>query len=261
MMNNSPFLIEHKNISYAWAKLFLHLLDTSGKETSGLTISLTGFSNGILEEDLNIREALDSCLLSYEQQEVHTVANTIFPINLWRYSQDDRKILFENYSRNLSRIKALKPSKNCRGLYFERLINFNKGAEYSNQLEHIISAYNNNPSLRKAAFQASIFDPSRDHTTSAQLGFPCLQHLQFIPRKNEQTLSVNAFYATQKVFEKSYGNYLGICRLGNFMAHEMNLSMDRVNFFIGVAKIDSINKGDERIRKLKEVLNHSLTSV
>ena len=34
---------------------------------------------------------------------------------------------------------------------------------------------------------------------------------------------MTGFYATQYVVERAYGNYLGLCRLGEFMAHEMGL--------------------------------------
>lgn len=258
MSSNPPLVIESTNISYAWAELFLHILERSGKEISSLLISLTGFENKVPHENTVIRDALDECLLASEKQKIHTVANTIFPENLWRLSQYNRGLLFEKYINNLPRIRALAPHKNCRGLYFERLIAFGSNFADGNQLEHIISSYNSNSKVRRTMLQASIFDPHRDHTTSAQLGFPCLQHLQFLPNNRDKTLSVNAFYATQQVFEKAYGNYLGICRLSYFMAHEMNLALDRVSFCIGVAKLDTISKKSEEIIKLKEKVQQAL---
>lgn len=259
MSSNPPLVIESTNLSYAWRDLFLRILEGSGKEISSLIISLSGFNSGVPNEDLNIREALDQCLLATEKQPIHTVANTIFPENLWGLYKNDRRKFFKRYIDNLPRIKALAPHKNCKGLYFERLTAFGCDVANGNQLEHIISSYNSNKSVRRTMLQASIFDPDRDHTSSAQLGFPCLQHLQFIPDNRNQTLSVNAFYATQQVFEKAYGNYLGICRLSHFMAHEMNLSLDRVNFYIGVAKFDTLPKGTQEIvelhKKIQQVLN------
>ena len=89
-------------------------------------------------------------------------------------------------------------------------------------------------------FQASIFDPGRDHVADAQLQFPCLQHVTFEP--TSEGLVVNAFYATQQLFAKAYGNYLGLARLGAFMASEMHLSLIRLNVSVGVAKLDDIPK-------------------
>ena len=260
MSSNSPLIIESTNLSHAWAHLLLRILDGTGKEISNLMISLTGFKNGVPNEDGVIRKALDGCLSVSKKQQVHTVANTIFPDNLWRLSQYDRQTFFKKYINNLPRIKALALRKNCRGLYFERLISFGCDFADGNQLEHIISTYNSNSSVRRTMLQASIFDPHRDHTLSAQLGFPCLQHLQFLPDNKGKTLSVNAFYATQQVFEKAYGNYLGVCRLSQFMANEMQLSLDRVNFSIGVAKLDTVSKTSEEIVKLKRSVRQALNS-
>jgi thymidylate synthase len=259
MMNNVFSVLEHSNLSDAWADLFLKIIENPGKETSTTVVSLKGLKDGICENP-TIRTALDDCLMTFDEQQVQTVSNTIFPDNLWKLSQGNRHVLFEKYLASLPRIKALKPSKNCRGLYFERLISFESNSTFNNQLEYIISQYNQNPRFRRSALQASIFDPRRDHTPSAQLGFPCLQHLQFIPDNQEKLLSVNAFYATQQVFQKAYGNYLGICRLGQFMAHEMHLSLDRVNFFIGVAKVEKIRKTDEKIVCLQEKIRKALNS-
>jgi hypothetical protein len=44
------------------------------------------------------------------------------------------------------------------------------------------------------------------------------------------------------------------------MAHEMRLSLDRVNFYIGVAKLDTIVKRAEEIAKLKEKVKQALDS-
>lgn len=260
MSNNALSLIEPKNLSYAWADLFIKILESSGKEVSTALISLTDFRNGEPSEDLVIREALDNCLIGFNQQSVHTVANTIFPENLWKLTGCNRRSLFEKYINNFPRIKALASCKNNRGTYFQRLIAFENEGSSVNQLEHIISEYISRPGVRRTMFQASVFDPRRDHTRSAQLGFPCLQHLQFMPSSKDNCLTVNAYYATQQILEKAYGNYLGICRLSLFMAHEMNLSLDRVNFFIGVAKLDKPSKKEDLIVTLKETIKNVINS-
>lgn len=260
MNNNIPIIIGETNLSYAWADLLLRILKGSGKEAHTILLSLSDFKDSEALEDKSIREALDICLSSINKQTVHTVANTIFPENLWRLSGNNRGKFFEMYIRNFPRIKALCQSKNNRGTYFKRLIDFGYDTLHNNQLEHIISAYSDNPKFRRSMFQASIFDPARDHIRSAQIGFPCLQHLQFLPNNQNRTLTVNAFYATQQVLEKAYGNYLGICRLSHFMAHEMNLLLDRVNFFIGVAKLDKIPKSHKSLVNLKEVVQEARNS-
>ena len=55
-------------------------------------------------------------------------------------------------------------------------------------------------------------------------------------------MNVNAFYATQYAFERAYGNYLGLCRLGHFVAHELKLTLDRVTCFTGIMLRDKLSK-------------------
>lgn len=256
MISSLPLIIEETNLSHAWSRAFLHVIDNPGKEISPMLITLTGFTNGMPNEDQAIRDTLDSCLTANGDQQVHTVANTIFPSSLWRLSQCDRKKLFEIYLNTLPRYKALEPHKNKRGIYFERLIAYGSGPNNGNQLEYIISQYKSRSGVRRSMFQASIFDPARDHVHDPRLGFPCLQHVSFIPQK--KNLILNAFYATQQLFNKAYGNYLGLCRLGDFMAHEMGLSFERMNCFVGVAKMDTINKKSPTLEQLKEVARQAV---
>jgi len=256
MNNSAPLLIEETNLSCAWSRAFLHIIDNHGKEISPLLVTLTGFTNGVLDEDQAIRDALDDSLVANSKQKVQTVANTIFPASYWRRSKHNRQNLFDIYIKNLPRIKALASSKNRRGIYFERLIAFGSGPENGNQLEYIISQYNSRPGVRRSMFQASVFDPKRDHVSSAQLPFPCLQHVSLVPQGNSLTL--NAFYATQQIYEKAYGNYLGLCRLGDFMAHEMGLTLGRMNCFVGVAKLDTITKSHYSLTALKNAAQNAL---
>ena len=66
-------------------------------------------------------------------------------------------------------------------------------------------------------------------------------------------LVTNAFYATQQIFDKAYGNYLGLAQLGAFMAREMGMSLARLNVMVGVAKLDRIPKSDADLAPLVAV--------
>lgn len=257
MTNNSPLFIDEPNLSHAWGKAFLHIIDNPGSEITPLLVTVTNFSNGIPQEDANIVDELNRTLKSYNEQKIHTVANTIFPQNLWQYSNFNRQKLFDVYIKSLPRFKALARYKNWRGLYFERLVNYGEGLLEGNQLEFIINQYNSRSGVRRSMLQASIFDPKRDHVTTAQLGFPCLQHISFVPSK--KGLTINAFYATQQIFQKAYGNFLGLCRLGNFMAHEMKLDLERMNCFVGVEKLENVD--GKKSAKLEDLISITRNSI
>jgi thymidylate synthase len=256
LSNTLPLLVKSQNLSQAWAEAFIHLIDNEGKEISPLVVSISDFVDDIAQEDNNVRNELDRCLDAIDEQQVHTVANTIFAPSLWRLAKYNRQRLYQIYKKTLPRYKALAPSKNSRGDYFERLIAFGSGPHNGNQLEHIITEYKSRNGVRRSMFQASIFDPARDHVRLAQLPFPCLQHLSFVPQGD--SLIINAFYATQLLLEKAYGNYLGLCRLGHFMAYEMGLKLGRMNCFTGIEKLDRIGKSSPLLKSLIKVSRAAL---
>lgn len=245
-----PLLIDESDLSRAWAKAVLHVVDHAGTEISPLILSLTGFDDdGNPTESQSVRTALDALLLTKGLRNVEDVAFTIFPQRLWTVAQGDRARLFKYYREAFPRYQAMNPKDNRRGLYFERLTHYKRGPCDGNQLEWILSQFNDRERVRRSMFQASVFDPERDHVADAQLQFPCLQHVTFEPTK--EGLVINAFYATQQLFVKAYGNYLGIAQLGAFMAHEMHMKLSRMNVIIGVAKIDQrISKADSALGPL-----------
>jgi hypothetical protein len=240
-----PLPIDDHDLARAWGRAFLHILSNPGTTLSPLMVTITGFGSGGITEDSAIRGALDSVLTRSGKAEINTVANTIFPESLWRYCEYDRHRLYAEYIKNIPRYRALAPHQNNRGLYFERLIAYGpKGSpadQRINQLEFLIDQYTSRSGVRTSMLQASLFDATQDHTPAAQLGFPCLQQISFVP-VGDGTLALNAFYATQQIFDKAYGNYLGLARLGHFVARALDLTFGRLNCFVGVAKLERTTK-------------------
>ena len=249
LMAPPPLLIDDTNLSRAWARLLLQALDNAGTEVAPLILSVSGFAqDGTAVEDSAIRQALDRLLERKDRITVENVAFTIFPQRLWEMSRGDRDRLFARYRETFPRWQAMNRRANGRGMYFERMIMYGRGPCDGNQLEWILSQFNCRTGVRRSMLQATTFDPGRDHVTSAQLGFPCLQQVSFEP--TPAGLVTNAFYATQQLFDKAYGNYLGLAQLGAFMAHEMGTSLARLNVMVGVAKLERINKSDPDLASL-----------
>lgn len=244
-----PVLIDEANLSAAWGRAVLHAIGHAGSDISPLVLSVNGFDDsGVPRETPRVRQELDKLLLAKGMRDVEDVAFTIFPQQLWTIANGDRKALFKMYRDAFPRYQAMNPRDNRRGLYFERLVAFGRGPCDGNQLEWILSQYSGREGVRRSMFQASVFDPSRDHVPDAQLQFPCMQHVSFEPTK--AGLVVNAFYATQQLFVKAYGNYLGIAQLGAFMAREMQMPLARMNVIVGVAKFERISKTDLALQPL-----------
>ncbi len=257
-----PTVINDTNLSRAWARLLLQVLDGAGTEIAPLVLSLSGFDqNGQPVEDPAVRGALDDLLTRKGRINVENVAFTIFPQRIWEMSQGDRSHLFDLYRTTFPRWQAINRTANGRGMYFERMVMYGRGPCDGNQLEWILSQFNSRKGVRRSMLQATTFDPERDHVASAQLGFPCLQQVSFEP--TPAGLVANAFYATQQFFDKAYGNYLGLVQLGTFMAQEMGMPLARLNVMVGVAKLERINKSDADLIPLvaaaRSLVSHSTT--
>ena len=237
-MSNDPLFIQETSLSRAWVRAFTEVMKPGVGEILPLVVSVTGFTDNQPAENYLIRQALDNALEDSRMFPCDTVANTIFPVSLWNPIKG-YKDLFDRYQRLLPQIKKMEPN-NRYGVYFERLIAF--GPTKINQLEHIISTYRSG-NHRRSALQASIFDPSSDHTNQRQRGFPCMQQITFIPY-NENELAITGFFATQYLFDRAYGNYLGLCNLGRFIAHELGLQFTKMTCVAGVAKIGNVKKRD-----------------
>jgi len=109
-----------------------------------------------------------------------------------------------------------------------------------NQLRHIVEIWDRDRQKgrrpRRSALQVSCFDPVKDHNGAALGGFPCLQQLS-IDYDDSDGIILNAYYPTQYMFDRAYGNYLGLCHLGQFIATELNQRFVRLNGFIGSPEI------------------------
>ena len=240
----SEHLVEEPGVSLSWGRALQRVARPGRKELAPLTVAITGVDEeGVLHEDPGIREALDRLLASRRGPSVETVANTIFPESLWNRDRP-RSLLFARYKRIIQRVRNVR--QNRHGVYFERMIaNGPEGSE--NQLDFGLATYGKRRGVRRSVLQVGVFDPHQDHSTAAMRGFPCLQQLSFVPDKSGN-LSVNAFYATQYMVARAYGNYVGLCRLGCFVAQELGLTLTRVTCHLGLAELDA-NKS-----ALKEVL-------
>ncbi|WP_273210106.1 hypothetical protein [Runella zeae] len=234
-----PLLIQETNLSIAWWKILNHAIQNSDREITPLMLTLTNFS-----ESKEIRNILDQSLKDNKKAQINTVAETIFPDSLYQLYRYNRSDLYEGYLKILPRIKKVE-NKNAKGTYFERLIAYN---DNTNQLEMIINSLGGSK-VRRSKLQASIFDPTRDHSESPYQRFPCLQHVTFY-KNPKGGLILNSFYAIQYLYERAYGNWLGLINLGKFVAKELQIELERFNCFVGVEQLDMTKKDAKELLEL-----------
>jgi len=243
--------IRENNLSVAWAQAFSALMAQGVKEIVPLQVTID-IDPGSTFESPTIRNALDSELQAHNKPLVETVASTIFPISMWNPALPREK-LFERYLSALPSLKKFPQNRN--GLYFERFMAH--GDKQTRQLEFIIKSRlgenGRSPNPRRSMLQVAVLDPSRDLTNQRQRGFPCLQQVSFAPYGNDE-LAVHGFYATQYIFQKAYGNYLGLYNLGRFVAHELGLQLTQVTCFSGIAELGAPKV---RLAALKKTIEQS----
>jgi len=258
--------ISGNNLSQAWANALLKCYEKGGGVLSPAVVHFPAVGEAGEVETAIIRDIVDKYLIDPSkfipnQSIVETVAGTIFPESVWLHSHGNRHTFFKIYKNMIPLIR--RERANNRGIYFQRMIAYpsNTGdKEPINQLDHIISTWQSG-NHRHSALQVGIFDPRTDHTHARQQGFPCLQQVSFHPNgsNGKDGLSVVAFYANQTLIEKAYGNYLGLHRLGLFMAKEMGIQLKEVICMASALKInnnlDRTNCGS-LVKAIKAVLKH-----
>ena len=176
-----PVIINDCNLSSAWSRVLLRILNGAGTEVSPMVLSVTGFDDkGMAREDPAVRQALDHLLERKGRFKVDDVAFTIFPQRLWEMRRGDRHSFFALYRETFPRWQAMNKQVNGRGLYFERMVMYGRGPCDGNQLEWILSQYGSRVGVRRSMLQASTFDPGRDHVAkrTARVSLPTAGQLR-----------------------------------------------------------------------------------
>ena len=268
-MNEPPHLIEEADLSHAWGRLFLLLMARDQPRwRAPVTVSITGFQDGLVPEKSDLRRALDCALAAQGKFSTRVCAMTIFPVDLWHLEGCPAIGEFtEAYlQRYLPRLQARDSHHNARGVYFERMVAFQgikqRGDRVTtggkNQLAHLINLMNQaagrDRRARRSALQIALLDPVRDHTGSALGGFPCLQQVSV--GFEEDDLVLNAYYPSQYVFDRAYGNYLGLSHLGHFLARETGRRLARLNCTVAYPELGDVNK--KPLRELQALVERLL---
>ena len=251
------YVAKSTNLSFAWAEIFFRLMETGASELAPAVITISEFNERSLPVEIpEIQRAIDSV----NDQACRTVASTIFPNSMWLPdAENDAQRLYDRYEKVWPFVKKCRAnSHGCN--YFRRLTAFSPEASPKdqppvNQLQHVIDTYKLG-NHRHSALQASIFDPSRDHSNSRRRGFPCLQQVAF--GVSDGTLELTGFYALQHHVPKAYGNYLGLCWLGRFMAKQMGLRLSQVT---SIASSLKLPLGDGYSKSGLTPLKNALTKI
>lgn len=234
-------IVEGSSVAECWLNLLKEMVDRKVSELSPVVVNIN-VSDELPDYNDDLECDLNEFLLNNNLPQIHTTANTIFPESLSHGPES----VFDRFGKVWK--YAQKDGKNRYGHYFRRLSAYGeKYGRETNQLQHVIDTYNTVAGARRSALIATTFDPTLDHSKQKLRGFPCLQQVCFLPDSKSKKLSLNAIYAMQYLSDRAYGNYLGLIRLGEYMAREMGLEMVNLNCIVSVLGLGKMNKSQASI--------------
>ena len=157
----SPVVIDDTNLSRAWARLLLQILDNAGRTVAPLILSLCVLPQTAPPfEAPAVRQALDLLLKRKGRKVVETSRSRSSHSGSGDVARRPGPP-FRPLSRDIPRWQAMNRKANGRGLYFERMIMYGRGPCDGNQLEWILSQFNSRTGVRRSMLQATTFDPGR----------------------------------------------------------------------------------------------------
>jgi hypothetical protein len=234
-------LIQAGNASEAWLQAMELMLSRDGKSVN-LNVAFDVTADGhetlkdpidafIVEHDIRYQ---DGNLLTVE-----TVANTLFPQALYHphLGEEAAARLYENYSLSM---RLHRRRRNDKETYFNRLLAYPVGKGTTsgsgvkieddgtwNQLAYYVERLR---TQRETLHRSSSYELGISHPIDAELrvqapfkdkrmgSFPCLSHISLT--LVDDRVHMSAVYRNQTFITRAFGNYLGLARLLEFIAHE-----------------------------------------
>lgn len=230
--------IDADHIGDAWLKAYEALQPT------GHALNMTVAIRDPLREDMGVRRVIERRLVELHAQarpgsafttvqSMHTVANTIFPVGLYRPGRPGAGDRFMASVARGERLRARR--RHGWGTYVGRLVGYPApGGGTVNQLQAMLDTLRRDRNY-KDRYEAPMVvphldDPVAGTETGAVLhgdssvdpfraqGGPCMAHLSLTSVNGQ--LSMVALYRGHAYETRAYGNFVGLARLLAFLAGE-----------------------------------------
>lgn len=237
-------LIQQRNILDAWIAATDHLRARARHEDFNVILEMEA-PGEIDAADRAVGAHIDKFLVGHGVQALRTVANTIFPQDLYR--RFGAEGVFEHYpERVYPRLKKCR--KNSWGTYFHRMVRrIDASGKQVNPLSNVVARLKKEAAgkhAKRARYELNLVDPFLDVTIcdptrpgdGKALGAPCLSHLSF--KLRDGAVALTAFYRSHYYVERALGNLLGLSNLLNFVAAETELEPGFLTCISSMAKID-----------------------
>ena len=228
-------------IDGAWMSALGSLLDDErapGGKATHLTVAFPAdATNG------GVRDTVDRFLSEAAQQKpsagltsIDTVANTLFPSAFYvpHHAEAPRQHLYDMHEAKMTFHRRRRgPEKET---YFSRMTGTDgTGERGQNQLEALVARMRHELTLKgpkssayeiglsEVVGQLRVQSPERDRSV---MGFPCLSHVSVTLVR--RVVHLTAQYRNQHFIRKALGNYVGLARLCEFIAIEVDAAPGEV---------------------------------
>ncbi|KQM01832.1 Thymidylate synthase, partial [Frankia sp. CpI1-P] len=225
-------------------------------------------------DDSAVRSRVNGLLHDKGMAPIETVANTIFPYRMAATAASPA-VLVDRYRKAYPTIRRFVPNR--WGTYFGRIVSYPSDAGPVDQLGETIRRLNEERRggrPKSARYELSVMEPSdisrplpadeepeggtceipvaiRQVSDKNPMAFPCLSHCSF--QLDGDTLHAVAHYRSQYLVQRAYGNYLGLGRLLEYVARQVDAQPGHLLVVAGYAQLDGA--AIRRVRQLLADLN------
>lgn len=234
-------LIKGQTAPAVWLAAVEHLTGCSDAEDFDVFLHIEE-PTVLSTADASVYREVDGFLVSHGAFSIHTVAETIFPLD--EYSRNGLRGLFDDYPSKLRGIQKARTDGNW-GSYSSRIFR-QKDFEGNtfNPLEDILKKITKHGKYR-ASFELGhgrpfeddipIYDPATDR--KRLYGGPCLSHLSI--KVHDGKVRFNATYRSHYYVRRLLGNLVGLGRLQYFLAREAKLEVGGLTINSTFARLDA----------------------
>lgn len=260
--------VQRENLAEAWVAAMELVLAHGGK-----TFHLDVAFPASYEEGTPPWEELNDFLVEHKAWELSTVANTIFPADLYHPHLGEKAAeqLYENYEISM-RVHQRVGRGNDKETYFNRLVSYPVATGSTEKLGEKREMLKADGSWNQLAFQIErlrrqrnrgkrrnsyeigishpldgemrVQAPLHDITTGS---FPCLSHISLT--LVEDRINLNATYRNQYLVTRGFGNYVGLARLVRFIAQECGAEPGEVQVIATGADAE-LGFGKKKVKEL-----------
>lgn len=262
-------LVMRENLAEAWIAATDLVLERGGKSYHLDVAFPAKFDEGQPPWDV-----LNRFLLEHEKEELNTVANTIFPAELYHphLGANAAAQLYENYEISM-RVHQRTGRRNDYETYFNRMVSFPVATGSTEKLGEKAERLKSDGTFNQLAFQIERLQTARQksrkrnsyeiglsHPMDAEVrvqaplhdvtwgSFPCLSHVSLT--MIDDRINTTATYRNQYMVERAFGNYVGLARLTTFLARESGCEPGEVQVIATGADAEVPAFGKRRLKAL-----------